>query len=69
MNNQNQFYKLLMGCPFGHSLCGCIIERYRKMSITELIDDPKLIDPDYINFLLNEHAGCLKIRNGQKVAS
>jgi hypothetical protein len=69
MNNQNQFYKLLMGCPFGNPTKECVIERYRKMSILDLMDNYRVMERNEINVLFGEHTECIKYRTDQKIAS
>jgi hypothetical protein len=69
MNHQNQFFKLLMGCPYNQPTKSCSIEKYRKMSLLELVDTLNHTTCDQINVLVIEHAECSRCRTGQKIAS
>jgi hypothetical protein len=69
MKNLNHFYALLMGCPFNQPFHECAIEKYRKMSLLDLIDSLRLLGSQDLSALYDEHAICAKSRLDQKVAS
>ncbi len=69
MNNQKQFYELLIGCPCSKPTKTCVIEIYRNMSLLELIYTSNLKTCGQTDVLFLKHIECLKCRMGQKAAS
>lgn len=69
MENQNQFYLLLLGCPFNHPLDDCVFSKYRTMPLTMLIEELKKLSIAEMQAMVESHTACYKRRIIHKFAS
>lgn len=69
MENKTKFYGAILQCPFNDPLDDCALNRYRKMSITELINTTYQMDLNELDSLMASHNICISKRNSNKIAS
>lgn len=69
MENKSKFYGAILKCPFNDPLDDCVFNRYREMSITELINTTHQIDPTELDSIMAYHNECVSKRKSNKLAS
>jgi hypothetical protein len=68
MKSHNRFYELILKCPCDQPLNSCIMEKYRKMPITQLIEISREMTSGEMNELVNRHDSCIGERAWHKTA-
>lgn len=68
IENKSRLYELILDCSLKDHLHDCIFNRFKEMSILELIECTSEMKSDEISALLKEHAECLKKRKEKKLA-
>lgn len=69
MEYKTKFFGAILQCPFNDALDDCVFNRYRKMSITELINATHQMDLKELDSLMANHNECVSKRKSNKLAS
>ena len=69
MKDKTKFLETILKCPFNDPMDDCAFNRFRKMSITDLIKTIQQMDPTEYDRIMACHNKCLDKRNSNKLAS
>lgn len=63
MNNKSRFFELILNCPFNDPLKDCVINPYRKMLLSELIEVTSKMNKEEVAALLDSSEECKRKRS------
>lgn len=69
MEKKTKFYEAILKCPFNDPLDDCVFNRYRKMSIVDLINISYHMESAELDNLMAFHDECVSKRKSNKLAS
>lgn len=68
IENKLRLYELILDCSLKNHYHDCVLNRFKKMSILELIKVTNEMTSDEISGVIKQHADCLKKIDEKKLA-